>query len=226
MKNYDDFLVVVPVYNEAPVLSSVLGSLTKHGFNNILVVDDGSTDDSVEIARKECATVLSHPINLGLGGALKTARKWVSLYGGKFSFVATFDGDGQHEVSDLLKIVGFIDEFSPDILLGVRQFLYGKAPINRILISKLASVLIWLLCGKWFKDTQSGLRVFKKEVFTSLEFTSAGYSVSSEIILRGVERGFSIIEVTVPTRYSRYSLNKGQKVSNWYQVFSDLLHNS
>jgi len=221
--DYSSILVIVPVYNEAPVLAGVLDSLLSKGFANILVVDDGSVDSSAEIARGKGANVIHHTINLGLGGALKTGRSWVSKYGQKYSYVATFDGDGQHSVGSLIKLLKCSRSNPADVFIGARSFDRENSPLSRILINKLASIFTWFLCGRFLKDTQSGLRLFKHNVFTSLNFSIVGYGVSSEILFEVVKRGFSIAEVDVPAKYTDYSLNKGQNVHGWYKVVFSLL---
>ncbi|MGB7740947.1 MAG: glycosyltransferase family 2 protein, partial [Steroidobacteraceae bacterium] len=127
--SFADVCVVVPAFREGKVIAATVGELRSQ-FPNVVVVDDGSGDSTAQEARRAGAHVVCHPINLGQGAALQTGISFAVRSGA--AFVATFDADGQHHVSDLCQMVEILRREPVDIVLGSR-FL-GKTesmPVSR-----------------------------------------------------------------------------------------------
>src|SRR6185312_13287262 len=136
---HDDVVVIVRVYNEAPVVGGVISELMAAGLS-VLAVDDASTDTSVDEIDKTGALRISHPINLGAGGALQTGLE-AALRFTEARYIACFDADGQHQVADLLAMIAKIRE-GYDVVMGSR-FLDGRttmSPVRRLILRTAAKV--------------------------------------------------------------------------------------
>src|SRR4051812_15152317 len=117
MSNVDTCLVV-PVYNEGPVVSEVLGEALKI-FSRVVCVDDGSTDDSADQIRAAGAVLVQHPVNLGQGAALQTGIEY-ALLDPTIEYFVTFDSDGQHLLSDVERMLEILRREEVDIVFGSR----------------------------------------------------------------------------------------------------------
>ena len=138
MNNKDSTYIVIAAFNESKVISSVIKGLNQKGYNNVVVVDDCSKDNTYEIALNEGAHILRHVINRGQGAALKTGIDYALLQNAKF--VVTFDADGQHRVEDLERMATPVWENKCDITIGSR-FLSKKA------IRQMPFTRRWILRG-------------------------------------------------------------------------------
>jgi glycosyltransferase involved in cell wall biosynthesis len=157
-------LAVVPAYNEASTLLEVIHSIREHapGFD-VLVVDDGSTDGTAELARRAGAFVLRHPFNLGIGGAVQSGFQFALEEG--YDFIAQVDADGQHRADEIDKLVQAMDEDpSLDMVCGSR-FLTEKgypAPISRRTGIHLFAFLLSRIVGQRVSDPTSGFRLYNR----------------------------------------------------------------
>ena len=160
---YDDIFVLIPTYNPSLKLYSVIDNLKEAGFNNIVIVDDGSEDKAV-FKRLKNYKVLVHDKNMGKGEALKTGFKYITST--NCLGVITVDDDLQQDISDIKKVA---DKFleSKKVVLGVRTF-DKKTPFERKLANKLSSFIFNHKYKTNIKDTQTGLRCFPKEMLNDL----------------------------------------------------------
>lgn len=152
-------LVIIPAYNEASQLAKVLGKLKKYGFKDILVVDDGSTDKTYEIAQEEGVNVLRHCQNCGMGAATQTGIEWGLLK--KFDLFFTLDADGQQDPKDLLTIKKALE--TKECVIGSRFLQKNDIPFFRRIANKIANLLTGVFFGVWVTDSQSGMRGFTKK---------------------------------------------------------------
>src|SRR6478735_6066358 len=113
----EPIVVIIPAYNEAPVIAPVVGKLIKHNYV-VIVVDDGSTDRTGEAAALAGARVLTHPVNLGQGAALQTGIEFALRHGA--GFIVTFDADGQHQAADIARLIEALQRDNADFALGSR----------------------------------------------------------------------------------------------------------
>lgn len=189
--------VVVPAYNEAKYLQRFLTKL-KSVTNDIIVVDDGSTDSTTQIAQKARVVTLTHMTNLGKGATLKTGCEYAFKKNGADA-VIIMDGDDQHEVADLPL---FINELKngADIVHGVRA-MDAKMPLARLIGNKSISVLINLLFGRYIADIPSGYKAMTKQAYKQLIWSSSGYEVETEIAVRLAKSKLSYVEVPINTIY-------------------------
>ncbi|MGN6781813.1 MAG: glycosyltransferase family 2 protein [Marmoricola sp.] len=216
-----DVWVVVPVYNEEECVGDVVRSLRSR-FDNVLCVDDGSTDRSAAEATAAGARVLSHAINLGQGAALQTGFDYIRRYTDA-EFCVTFDADGQHVPEDAQRMVDELRESGADIALASR---FSGAT------SGMPRRRAWILrAGTWFTrvtarlevtDTHNGLRVLRRTAIERIRLHLNGMAYASELLGAIVPHGLSYIEVPTTVLYTEYSRSKGQRNINAVNILFDL----
>lgn len=212
---------VIAAYNESEAIAEVITTLAEHGCS-IVVVDDGSWDGTADIARTAGAHVVTHPINLGQGAALQTGLEYALRRGA--SILVTFDADGQHLPTDVHALVDTLRRSGADMACGSR-FL-GRTenmPRGRRAVLKLATMFTYLSTGLRMTDAHNGLRAMTRSCAERLDIRQNRMAHASEIIDQAARLRLRLVEVPVTIRYSAYSLRKGQKLSNSFNILLDLL---
>jgi glycosyltransferase involved in cell wall biosynthesis len=216
-----DVWIVIPAFNEATVISDVVGDVLLV-FDNVVCVDDGSRDDTAEQAWRAGAHVVRHPVNLGQGAAIQTGVEYARSRPGAAVF-ATFDADGQHRIADVIRMVNRLRTEELDIVVGTR-FADGT-PNNMPTLRRLVFPLIAKLSPASRKlgltDAHNGLRVFDKAVADGLNLTMSGMAHASEIVALIVENGWRVAEEPVEILYTDYSMSKGQPLVNGVNIVFD-----
>ncbi len=209
--------VVIPAYKEAAVIYDVLTRTKKalakdkkHSYE-IVVVNDGSTDNTSSEAARAGVTVIDHILNSGAGGATATGLSYAQQYG--FDVAATMDADGQHKPEDVITGVHTLCGSDVDLLIGSRLIDSQGMSRVKVLGNKGLSVVTYLLFGINSTDSQSGLRIYSKNALAQLEWKSRGYEFCSEMLWRAKKIGLKIDEFPIEAIYTDYSKGKGQ--SNW-----------
>ena len=212
--------VVCPAYNEARTIGSVLGGLTGAGYQ-VVVVDDGSSDTTCDIAAQHATAVVRHPVNLGQGAALKTGIDFALWRGAEA--IVTFDSDGQHRVSDIRHLLDALTSRQADFALGSR-FLNGtqKPPLLRKLLLRAATIFTAATTGLRLTDTHNGLRAFTRRGAMALNLRQDRMAHASEILEEIARSGLAYVEVPVTIDYTEYSLAKGQRASDAVMILLDL----
>ncbi len=203
-----DIFVVIPAYNEEKKIGIVLKSLKNAGYENIVVVDDGSKDRTFEIA-KENSYALMHVLNRGQGAAIKTGIDFALSKNAKV--IVTFDADGQFLVEDIKKMAEPIIKKMADITLGSR-FL-GKAiniPYSKKIVLKLGVIFVFLLYGIKITDSQCGLRAFSSDAAKKIKVTSDRMEHAADFFSEIMRNKLIYLEVPITVLYDKYSLKKGQ----------------
>lgn len=217
-------LIGIPAYNECVMIGRVLKSLPKAlaGVDRIdvLVVDDGSTDGTGAIARLSHAIVVTHAVNLGLGGALKTIFSFATRY--KYDVLITFDADGQHQAKDIAPLIHPVLKNTGDVVIGSRWKLSRPAPLRRVIVNRLANLLTFLLFGIHTSDSQSGLRAFGKRAIDRITISTDGMEVSSEFFKEIKRLNLRYTEIAIEPIYTEYSQTKGQKLTNIPSVLFEI----
>jgi len=212
--------VVVPAYNEARVIPGVVSGLKQEGYQ-VVVVDDGSSDATAEIAAQSGAIVLSHPINLGQGAALQTGIEFALARGA--DLLVTFDADGQHRAADIAALLGALAMHGADFALGSR-FLGGAVnmPPARRLLLRAATLFMRLSTGLALTDAHNGLRAMTRRGAQHIRLRQNRMAHASEIVAQIAASGLALVEVPVTIEYSRYSLGKGQRSGDLIVILLDL----
>jgi glycosyltransferase involved in cell wall biosynthesis len=192
--------VVVPAYNAAAHVTEVLVEIQRIvPALRIIVVDDGSTDDTFRTASSTGVQVIQHPVNIGKGAALSTGFKRAVHMG--MTYVVTLDADGQHNPQEIPNFARRIAETGADIVVGNRLGALGKMPWLRRATNWLTSKVVSALAGQRIPDSQNGYRMISANVIQSVDLEMARYEAESEILIKAGRKGFRIESVPVETIY-------------------------
>ena len=188
MQLTDQTWLVIPLYNEGEVVRDVLTDVRKT-FPNIICVDDGSSDNSIEEALAAGVHVAIHPINLGQGAALQTGFDYV-LQNTDAKYVVTFDADGQHRVEDALAMLDAADKDDLGFVFGSR-FLDGKAETGlfKKIVLKTAAFVTRMRTGEKLTDAHNGLRTIRRDALSQVQITQNRMAHASEIVYQLFDTG-------------------------------------
>lgn len=216
MKNSEKIAIILPAYNEAVVIGRVIRNLhktlTAEKFDfEIIVIDDGSTDETASNARAAGAKVIRHILNMGSGAATATGLSYAHQNG--FDIAATLDADGQHEADDVVKGAKMMLKGGTDLLIGSRLIDNQGMSKVKVFGNKGLTFITYLLFGVSVSDSQSGLRVFSQKALDRLKWRTSGYEFCSEMLWRAKQQGLNIKEYPIKAIYTEYSKAKGQ--NNW-----------
>lgn len=216
--------VIVAAYNEAAAVEGVLDDLATLPCS-VVVVDDGSSDETRALCLRRPVTVLRHSVNLGAGAALQTGLAYVARQEG-VRFVVTFDADGQHHAADVPALVASLLDGRCDVALGTRFLTPAGAesmPRGRKAMLRLAVLFTRLTTGLPVTDTHNGLRAFSAPVAARITLRHRRMAHASEILSWIHREGLRWCEVPVNITYSPYSLGKGQRASAAVDIVWDLV---
>ncbi|MBM3888326.1 MAG: glycosyltransferase family 2 protein [Verrucomicrobia bacterium] len=207
----ESVFAVIPAHNEAPVLRDVIAGLLAF-CRNVVVVDDGSRDQTAAVAREAGAQVVRHLINRGQGAAIRTGMDFALSRGAKV--IVTFDADGQHDPADLPAIVAPLLRGECDVALGTRfQDRRSNVPGLRRLVLRGGIWFTRVVSGIKVTDTHNGFRAFSRRAAEMIEINQDQMAHASEILDEIARQRLRYCEVPVRVRYSDYSRQKGQ--SSW-----------
>ena len=218
----DDVVVVVPMYNEAQVVATVVSDLRAE-FPHVVCVDDGSRDDSAEVAALAGATVVRHPLNLGQGAALQTGIEYALRAGA--TYIVTFDADGQHRVADAIAMLHLARTKDVEVVLGSRflqRTTSASVPVARRLLLRAALLFTRVTTGLPLTDTHNGLRVLNRSAARRVTITLHGMAHASEVLGIVARERMRYIEAPIDIAYTEYSMAKGQSVLNAVNILVDL----
>jgi len=212
MKNPEDkkIFIVIPALNEEKVIQETLDEIKNAGYSNIIVVDDGSSDQTYAKAKEvENVTSLRHKINRGKGAAVKTGIEAAKLL--EAEIIVTMDGDGQHDPRDIQKLVEPIIQDKKDVVLGTRLQNPKGMPFYKRLHNYIANGITWYLFGLWVTDSQSGFRAYSRRAADLINTQHDRYEYDSEVIREIYIYKLKYGEVPIKVRYTEYSMNKENK---------------
>ncbi len=212
--------VVCPAFNEARTIGSVLAGLA-NGRYRIVLVNDGSDDGTGRTAAEFANALITHPINLGQGAALKTGIDYALSRGAEF--LVTFDTDGQHRISDIPRLIEPLITNRADFALGSRFLGRPQSmPLLRKLLLKVATLFTSLTTGLYLTDTHNGLRAFTRRGAMALNMRQNRMAHASEILSDIAHSGLAYVEVPVTIDYTDYSMAKGQRAADLIMILLDL----
>jgi glycosyltransferase involved in cell wall biosynthesis len=192
-------LACIPAFNEGKVIGEVIKKCLKFS-DQVVVCDDGSTDDTYEIADAAGAHVIRHDVNIGKGEALRTLFKFAIH--SKNDIVVTIDGDGQFLPEEIPKLVSDIEEKKSDIVIGYRFDDATDMPNYRRFGNKMLDKMANMVTELSVSDTQSGYRAYSKDVIEKLNFNIKGFGADVEILIDAANKGFRISEQKVTVIYN------------------------
>lgn len=202
--------IVVPVYNEARVIERVVRDIRAAGWYYIVVVDDGSRDDTFRTAAAVKGTVvLRHRLNRGKGAATKTGIEAAKRLGAEV--IVTMDGDGQHDPADIRRLVRPILSGGCDVVLGCRPMNRKRMPLVKILANYMGNLVTLVFCGMWVNDSQSGLRAYSRHAAELMDTRGARYEYDSEVVREIRTHDLPYCEIPIRVHYTEYAAAKPVK---------------
>ncbi|MDQ2930813.1 MAG: glycosyltransferase family 2 protein [Gemmatimonadota bacterium] len=193
-----DVACVIPAYDAAGTLASVASGLRASLPNAMLiVVDDGSSDHTYDVAQVSCDRVVRLDVNHGKGAALRAG--FVVALDAHVASVITIDADGQHDPARAPDLLAALAD--ADVVIGARDRTRGVMPMGRRVTNALASAAVGAIVGVPVPDAQSGYRAMRREVLEAIHATGDRYEYETELLIDAVRRGFRIASVEVPTTY-------------------------
>ena len=215
----EDIFIVMPAFNEAGAVGETVAGLRPH-YPRVVVVDDGSRDETAERALAAGAVVLRHALNRGQGAALQTGIRYALERGARC--VVTFDSDGQHRPEDIPRLLEPIVQGRAEIVLGSRFLGTGASvPLRRRLLLKGAVIFTRLSSGVALTDAHNGLRAFSRRAAERIDIRLDRMAHASELIDQIRRMGLPYEEVPVTVRYTDYSVAKGQRASGAVKIVFD-----
>jgi glycosyltransferase involved in cell wall biosynthesis len=195
----ENVLAIIPAYCEGRFIAGVVGKVLNYA-HGVLVVDDGSPDNTATEAETAGANVIRHPTNLGKGAALKTGLNLAVST--EASFFLFLDGDGQHDPSDIPAFIEEINRSHADLVVGNRMSNLESMPLIRRWTNQFMSWQIGRICKVPVPDSQCGFRLARKELLPVLMAPSNRFEFESESIILAAQHGFRLSFVPVRTIYS------------------------
>lgn len=226
-------IIIMPAYNEGPRIAKVIKTIPRHitvdgqDFETqIVVVEDGSPDNTAEEAKKTRATVLTHVMNSGAGAATRTGLRYAMRHKKDLAFAVTIDADGQHTASDIERLIHHTVKSGADMVVGNRLHEGNKKdmPFHRVFGNIGITLISRMLFGIKTKDTQSGLRLFTPKALPIVaEYTIDRYGFCTEMLWLATRAKLRIDEIPIEVKYFEETLAKGQNHWGAVLLIKDLL---
>lgn len=191
-------LVVVPTYNNAGTLGSVLEQIREYS-DDLLVVNDGSTDNTMSVIETMNVNHITYSPNRGKGYAIRRAFRYARDNG--YDYVITIDSDGQHYVSDLEKFASHIDSYNDSLIIGARNLTADNMPSKNTFANKFSNFWYFIETGKKLQDTQSGYRLYPMRKLGDMRFFSNRYEFEVESIVRATWNGVNVCNIPINVYY-------------------------
>ena len=221
-RSLNNIWVVVPAYNEDTSIRTVVQELTEQNLN-VVVIDDCSNTPQELYLHNLPVHICRHSINLGQGAALRTGFQFALKMNA--TIVVTFDADGQHTIKDINSLINPILTNETDVTLGSR-FINSNSAINingsKKVLLKIATKFMNILLNTKLTDTHNGLRAIRANVLPKLKLSQNGMSHASEIVQEIVRNKIRYLEIPVTIVYTDYSIKKGQKLRNSFNIIWDM----
>jgi glycosyltransferase involved in cell wall biosynthesis len=197
MLHLDKVCVVIPAYNAQSTIGSVLEKMQALKIDTI-VVDDGSLDETKQVASAHGVHLLEHPHNLGKGAALRTGFRY--LLQKDYQVVITLDADGQHDPSEIPFLLRIFRGVKPDILVASRAGEFGRMTFLRRFWNRLGAKAVARLCHSDITDSQSGFRLIRTDVLREIDLSTSGFELELELLIKSCKKGFSVLSVPINTQ--------------------------
>ena len=192
--------LLLPAYNESKTIGQIIQESSEF-ISDIVVIDDGSSDETGEIAIASGAVCLANAMNCGKGSALRKGFAYALTHG--YELIFTMDSDRQHDPADIPRFLEHFHSTRPDILIGARteRPLQALMPFHRRVNNRLISYVGSKLCGQRVPDFQSGYRLIRADVLQQVHLETERYETESELLIKAGQLGFRIESLPIQTRY-------------------------
>lgn len=194
-----DVVAVIPAYQTAATIAAVVGGVRRY-LERVVVVDDGSSDDTAQRAREAGAIVERLEPNRGKGAALRHGIDRALALGPRA--LVLLDADGQHDPGDLGAFLDSWDARHPGLVIGARLAEPAKIPPARYWTNYIGSRILSWMCGLDLEDSQSGYRLISAPLVRAIGLSSEGYAIESEMLIKASRLGATIEHVRVRTIYN------------------------
>jgi glycosyltransferase involved in cell wall biosynthesis len=196
VQSLDKICILIPAYNARNTLGLVLKKIEPLK-SDVVVVDDGSSDETKRLALENRVQLLEHPFNLGKGAALRTGFQYILQR--DYQVVITLDADGQHDPGEIPFLLRIFQSVKPDILIASRAMGFDKMTFLRRFWNRLGVKAVSRLCHSDITDSQSGFRLIRTEVLKALNLSTSGFETELELLIKACKRGFSVLSVPIDT---------------------------
>jgi glycosyltransferase involved in cell wall biosynthesis len=218
--------IILPAFNEGKVIAKIaaeaITALKASPYQGeVIVVNDGSKDNTSDAAHKAGARVIDHVLNTGQGGAVATGLSYAQQNG--FDIGVTMDADGQHDIKDVFRGIDELIKRGSDLLIGSRLIDSKGMSKVKVLGNKGLSFITYALFGINSTDSQSGLRIFSQRALEQLRWKTSGYEFCSEMLWRAKQLGLSVGEYPIKAIYTDYSVSRGQNNWNGINIVKSLI---
>jgi len=200
-------VAVIPAYNEGTRVADVIRS-AKEYVDTVVLVADGSSDNTANVAREAGAYVLEHMENCGAGAATMTGIEAARGLGA--NVIITLDADGQHNPDDIPAMLKPILDERADVVFANRFGQRNKIPFIRRLFNGIGNIVTFGATGKWTADSQCGFKVFGPKAVAEVDLRMSGFEFCTEIVRESVQRRWRTVEIPTKVVYSEYTMAKGQ----------------
>lgn len=204
-------IAVIPAFNEATRVGNVVEQALPY-VDEVIVVDDGSSDDTAAVAKAAGALVVEHIDNCGAGAATMTGIEAARLRGA--DAIVTLDADEQHSPEDIPAIIEPIKSDEADVVFANRFGQKNRIPFIRRLFNAIGNMLTLAVTGRWVNDSQCGFKAFGPVAVKQIHLRMSGYEFCTEIVRESTQHHWRVKEVPAKVLYSEYTLAKGQSFAN------------
>lgn len=187
-------VVLIPAFNAARTVGDVVRA-AKQEMSDVVVIDDGSIDETGSVATAAGAKVVRHEHNRGKGGALKTGFQYAVDNG--YDCVITLDADGQHLPREIPKFVEARANTGGDLIIGGRAHLFAGMLPRRRMANRFSAWMIGRLSKTGVSDSQSGFRLYSARLLRGVRLRSEGFDLESEVIVRAGRGGFKVLTIPI-----------------------------
>lgn len=195
----DNTIAIIPSFNESRTIGSVVNETISMGLK-VLVVDDGSSDNTARVAMDNGALVIGHSQNKGKGAAVREGMRYV-LENTNFEWMVIMDGDGQHHPADIPFLMQATTAPDVDLVIGNRMLQTRDMPKARYWTNRFTSWVVSGICGEKIPDTQCGFRLLRSDAVKNMTLTTDKYDIESEILIQAAESNHHIRSVPIRTIY-------------------------
>ena len=204
-------VAVLPAHNEAACIADVIRDAKKY-VDQVIVVTDGSKDDTSDVSKKAGAKVVNHMDNCGAGAATMTGIEAARLLNA--DVIITLDADGQHDPHDIPAVLEPILSDTADIVFANRFGQRNSIPLIRRLFNGIGNIVTFAATGKWVSDSQCGFKVFGPKAVRQIDIRMSRYEFCTEIVRESVQWRWRTVEIPTKVIYSEYTMAKGQSFAS------------
>lgn len=213
-------VAIIPAYNEVTRIGSVIRSVAQYT-DGVIVVSDGSTDDTATVARSEGARVVIHALNCGAGAATMTGLETARRMG--YEVAITIDADGQHNGADIPRLLEAMQTNGADLVIANRFGRKNKIPFVRRIANSLGNFITFLTTGIYLPDTQCGFKIFGPKALQEVDLKMSGFEFCTEVIREAARYRWKIVSIPSKVVYSEYTLAKGQSFASGLRTAAKIL---